>query len=208
MSDSRPVLKVGLTGGIASGKSTVAGLLAELGAFVLDADGIVHDLLAPGGGAHDEVVSRFGQEILAPDGGIDRSRLGARIFADAGARRELEAILHPKVRAEAARRLEQCGRRVGILGAALLVETGSYRDFDRVIVTRSSRQTQIDRLRERDGLSEAEALLRLDAQASLEDKLAVADYVIDTDTSLDQTREQTERVYAALLRDHADKYGA
>jgi len=202
----RPILRAGLTGGIASGKTTVAGFLSELGAFTLDADRIVHEMLAPGGEAVDEVVKRFGLGFLDSSGGIDRRALGARVFADETLRRALNDIVHPGVRLEIDRRIEEhrTARDAGpivVVEAALLVETGRHREFDRLVVVRCARETQIARLAQRGGLTRSEAEARIDAQAPLADKLAVADYVIDTETSPSRTRRRTETVYRALLRD-------
>jgi len=202
----RPILRAGLTGGIASGKTTVAGFLAELGALVLDADRIVHEMLAPGGAAVEEIVGRFGSGFLDSAGGIDRRALGARVFADDGLRRVLNEIVHPGVRREIDRRIEDYRRAPGagpivVVEAALVVETGRHREFDRLVVVRCARETQLDRLAQRGGLTPSEAEARIDAQAPLADKLAVADYVIDTGTSLSRTRRRTETVYRALLRD-------
>lgn len=200
-----PILRVGLTGGVASGKSTVAAMLSAHGAQVVDADRLVHEITSPGRTEFDRVVSHFGSGILDEDGKIDRIRLGQIVFADTAARSALEQILHPAVRAEAARRFEDAARelglRIGVFDAALLVETGAYRDFHRLIVVRCSRETQIARLRERNDLSPEQAESRIAAQAPLERKLAVADYVIDTEGSLVETREQTSRVHKQLLRD-------
>lgn len=204
MTSSRAILRVGLTGGIASGKSTVGRFLSELGALVLDADRIAHELISPGGAAHGAVVDRFGRKFLDPEGGIDRQALGRLVFSDPEARRTLNAIVHPRVREIADRRMEQYraegrGSPVAVLDAALLVETGRYREFHRLIVVRCERLTQIRRLVERDGLSREEAGARIDAQAPLDEKVKVADYVIDTETSLEETRRQTGLVYASLL---------
>jgi dephospho-CoA kinase len=204
MSPGRAVLKVGLTGGIAAGKTTVARFFADLGAFVLDADRVVHELLAPGGAAYDEVLERFG-EILFEDGNINRELLGQRVFADPDELAALNAIVHPHVRAEIGRRINayrdaESGPLV-IVDAALLVETGAYRDYDRLVVVRCDRETQLARLTDREGMTDDEAQARVAAQAPLEDKLAVADYIIDTETHLDETRRQTDGVYNALLQD-------
>jgi dephospho-CoA kinase len=207
----RPVLSVGLTGGIASGKSTVAGFLAELGAYLVDADRIAHELLAPGGHAVDAVVDRFGTDVLADDGGIDREALGRLVFADPDARHALEAIVHPAGREEMTRLVEayrqtEEGPPVAVIDAALLVETGRHRTLDRLIVLRCGRAVQLDRLEKR-GLTREEAEARLDAQAPLAEKLAVADYVIDTETDLDETRAQTGRVWERILADFETRYG-
>jgi dephospho-CoA kinase len=195
VSSSRPILRVGLTGGIASGKTTISGFLTELGAHVIDADRIVHDLLGPHGDAHAEVLARFGT--------TDRKALGAIVFRDAEALRALNAIVHPKVRAEVERRLERfalTGRGpIAVVDAALLVETGLHRSLHKLIVVRCSPEVQRKRLLAR-GLDDEEATARIAAQAPLEDKLAVADYVIDTETTLQSSREQTKAVYASLLR--------
>jgi dephospho-CoA kinase len=208
----RPVLRVGLTGGIASGKTTVAGFLSELGAYVVDADRIAHELLAPGGRAVDAVVSRFGTDVLDDDGGIDRAALGRLVFADPDARHALEAIVHPAVREEMDRLIEayrqtEAGSPVAVVDAALLVETGRHQSLDRLIVLRCGRAVQLSRLEERGGLTREEAEARLDAQAPLAEKLAVADYVIDTETDLDETRRQTERVWERILADFEARYG-
>jgi len=207
----RPVFSVGLTGGIASGKSTVAGFLAELGAYLVDADRIAHGLLAPGGHAVDAVVDRFGTDVLAAAGGIDREALGRLVFAAPDARHALEAIVHPAVREEMTRLVEayrqtEEGPPVAVIDAALLVETGRHRTLDRLIVLRCGRAVQLDRLEKR-GLTREEAEARLEAQAPLAEKLAVADYVIDTETDLDETRAQTGRVWERLLADFETRYG-
>ena len=197
------ILRVGLTGGIAAGKSTVAGFLTQLGAAVIDADTVAHDVVSPQGPAFDAVVARFGRRILDADGQIDRSILGGIVFADPGALEDLNAIVHPCVRAEAAARmteLESVGFGVAVLDAALLVETGMYRDLDRLVVVRCDPQSQIRRLVLR-GLTRREAELRLAAQAPIERKVAVADYLIDTSGSLDDTRRDAERVWRELLAD-------
>jgi dephospho-CoA kinase len=203
MTSSPPILKVGLTGGIAAGKSTVAAIFRALGAFVVDADDIARRLMAPGESIHREVVERFGDAILDDDGAIERKKLADMVFHDPRARSHLNAIVHPAVRGEADRLMDRCARsgrsKVAIYDAALLVETGAYRDLDRLIVVRCSPETQLRRLELRDGIDSDDATARLASQASLEDKIAAADYVIDTDGSLEETRSQTVRVYEELL---------
>jgi len=194
---------VGLSGGIATGKSTVAALFAELGAYVIDADALAREVVAPGGKAYAAVVSRFGSPILARDGSIDRPALASVVFADAEARRDLERIVHPEVLAEAERRFRSAERdtgcRVAILDAALLVETGAWRDLDRLIVVHCPPDVQLARLMKRNGLTADEARARIDAQAPLADKLARADYRIDTSGPLESTREQAAAVWRELL---------
>jgi dephospho-CoA kinase len=209
---SRPLLRAGLTGGIASGKTTVSRILAELGALVLDADEFARASMEPGGSAYARVVERFGTTILDEGGRIVRPRLARFVFSDEEARKALNAIVHPEVMAEADRRIVEYaphgGSPIAIFDAALLVESGLYREFHRLIVVRCSRDTQIRRLLARDGFTTAEAEARIDAQASLEEKLAVAHYVIDTEGTLRETRKQTEGVYAALLSDFEREFGA
>jgi len=201
------ILRVGLTGGIASGKSTVAGFLRERGAVVLDADRIAHAAIAPGGPAHAAVLARFGAGIADREGRIDRTRLGALVFRDETARRDLGALVHPRVREEIARRIEAipagAGPGIAVVDAALLVETGAWREYHRLVVARCPRRTQVRRLRERDGLPDDEIERRLAAQAPLADKLAVADYVVDTDLDLDATRRQAMALWERLIEDRA-----
>jgi dephospho-CoA kinase len=211
MDSFRPILRVGLTGGIASGKTTVARILAEHGAFVIEADDVAHELLEPGTPVYASVLKRFGREILDASGCVVRSRLAARVFGSAEARKALNEIVHPAVRAEATRRIEAYapgGRSpIAVLDAALLVETGAYRDYHKLIVCRCSHEAQIRRLIVRDGLTTDEVHARLAAQAPLEHKLRVADYVIDTEGTLRETRRQTDRVYSSLLTDFELEFG-
>lgn len=207
----RPVLRAGLTGGIASGKTTVARLFAEHGAFVLDADAIAHDLMRPGSVAFDEVVARFGREILDERGAIDRPSLGRIIFHDSGARRDLDGIVHPRILPEVERRiaiyLADGHASIVVVDAALLVESGIYSRLDRLVVVKCNPATQILRLMARSGLREEDAAARVAAQAPLEDKLAVADYVVDTEGTLRRTREETDRVWRALTNDFEEIFG-
>jgi dephospho-CoA kinase len=207
----RPLLRVGLTGGIASGKTTVAGLLAELGAFVIDADQLAHEAIEPHGACHAAVLERFGTDLLDGAGRIVRARLARRVFQDAAARAALNAIVHPAVMAEAERRIAAYAPEghapLVVFDAALLVETGLYRGFHRLIVCRCSRATQLRRLLARGATSREEAEARLAAQAPLDEKLARADYVIDTEGTLRETRRQTARVHAALVLDFEQEFG-
>ena len=201
----RPVLTVGLTGGIASGKSTVDAMFGELGVHVIDADAIVHGLLAPGGAAVAPVAAAFGPAVAAPAGGIDRIALGRIVFGDATARARLESIVHPLVGEEIAASIGSLRRNPGgpivIVDAALLVETGIDRHFDRLIVVTCREETQLERLVRDRGLTEDEALKRIRAQASSTEKAARAHYRIDNDGTFEQTRGQVEQVYRSLLED-------
>jgi dephospho-CoA kinase len=197
---SRPRRVAGLTGDIACGKSTVARWFAAWGAHVVDADRVARDVVAPGGPAFDAVVRRFGRSILAADGTIDRAELGRVVFDNPGERKALEAILHPAIRAESERRLaDHAGdAAVGIYEASLLVETGAHDDFDCLIVVACGPETQIARLIERDGLDEEDARKRIAAQYPLEKKIELADHVIDTDGTLEQTERQARAVWDTL----------
>lgn len=193
---------IGLTGGIASGKSTVAAMFRALGAPVVDADEVARRVVEPGSPGLAAIVERFGDGVLDTGGRLDRKRLGARVFADPEARAALEAITHPRIaevsRGEIAAHLE-AGAPVVIYEAALIVENQLHRGLDGLIVVSVPEAVQLERLRDRDGLSEAEARARLGAQLPLADKVAVADHVIDNAGSLDQTRDQVERLWRELL---------
>lgn len=193
---------MGLTGGIASGKSTVAAMLRDLGAPVVDADAIVHRLQAPGGPAYGPIVAAFGPGVVAPDGTLDRRALAARVFADPEARRRLEAIVHPLVRQEmaaAVAALRQAGAPVAVLDVPLLVEGGLYRTVDEVWVVYVDPDTQVRRLMARSGLTEAEARRRIAAQMPLDEKVRYAHVVIDNRGSLAETRAQVERAWRRTL---------
>ncbi len=191
--------RVGLTGGVASGKSTVSAILAELGAVVIDADVLAREVVAPGTKGLAAVVEEFGPEVLGPDGGLDRPRLGALVFADPGRRRALEAIIHPLVRARAAE-LEAAAPpgTLVVHDIPLLAETGQAGGFDAVVVVDVPPEVQVDRMVRIRGMSEDEARARIAAQAAREDRLAVATYVVDNTGSLEELRARVEEVYAAL----------
>jgi len=197
------MLRVGLTGGLASGKSTVAAFFRELGAFHIDADLITHELLAPGGDAVREVVARFGGRIVGAGGAIDRKTLAAIVFADPRALADLNALVHPRVREGIARRIAahaSCASAspVALIDAALLVESGIHRDLDALIVVACGEETQIARAVARGGLTEGEARARVATQAPLQEKLAAADYVIDNGGSLEATARQVRAAWTAL----------
>jgi dephospho-CoA kinase len=195
------VVVVGLTGGIATGKSTVAAMFAARGAAVVDADQIAHALQKPGQPNYHRIVEAFGKGILDAQGRIDRRRLGARVFADPDARRRLESILHPAIR-EACRgeirAAEASGHRMCIVDAALILETGQQGLFDALVVVTAPPETQVDRLMRLRGLTEAEARQRLESQWPTASKAALADFVIENGGELKATEAQVDRVYAAL----------
>ena len=199
------VLRVGLTGGIATGKSTVAQIFSELGAIVLDADRIAHRLIERGQPGYDPVVQAFGDGILRPDGSIERPHLGRIIFADPEKRALLESILHPMLRAEEAAIIEPLAEtgqsRVAVTNAALLIETGIYRDYHRVIVVHCARDTQVERIVRRDQLTEEEALVRIGAQMDTAEKLKVAHYKIDTTAGFAATQSRAREVFRHLQLD-------
>jgi len=183
-------LRIGLTGGIASGKSTVARLFEAHGVPVIDTDQIARDVVEPGQPALVAVVEAFGTGILAPDGRLDRPALRARVFADAGARQRLEAILHPAIRAELARRSASAGGPYQVWVIPLLVEGGRIDQVDRVLVVDCPVEMQLERLVARDGGSESSAQAILAAQASREQRLAAADDVIVNDGAEDALAPQ------------------
>jgi dephospho-CoA kinase len=196
------ILRVGLTGGIASGKSTVARLFADLGADVSDADAVAHRLMEPGGEAHLLVEREFGPEVVRPDGSIDRSALGRIVFAAPERRARLEAILHPLIRAEEAAHVARLAAggvpRIAVVNAALLVETGFWRDYDRLVVVHCPAEVQVERLMRRDGLPHDAALARIAAQMPTAAKLKVAHYAIDTGGSVDDTEARAREVFRHL----------
>jgi len=191
---------VGLTGGIGTGKSTVAGLFAARGVPVMDADVLARDVVAPGQPAAADIAAAW-PDAVAADGRVDRKRLGAIVFSDPAARARLEAITHPRIqdlsRARAAA-LAAAGHTFALYEASLLVESGRWRELDGLIVVTASPATQVARVVRRDGVSEDHALARLRAQLPQEDKLRVATYVIDNDGDLAATEAQVDRVLAAL----------
>jgi dephospho-CoA kinase len=194
-----------LTGGIACGKSVVARILEEKGCFIHSADKAAHDLMSPGRPAWKKIVARFGRDILREDRSIDRARLSPVVFSDPSARRFLDRLLHPLVLAEQERilrRLEHEGRvRIFVSEAALTVEAGYARHFDRIVVVHCRKSEQVRRLRERDGIGRAAALRKIGAQMPRKERLRHADFAIDTTGSLEETIEQTERICARLHQD-------
>ena len=192
-------MRVGLTGGVASGKSTVSALLAELGAVVIDADVLAREVVAPGTDGLAAVVAEFGPEVLGPDGGLDRPRVGAIVFADADKRRALEAIIHPRVRARAAEiEAEAPPGAVVVHDIPLLTETGQAASFDAVVVVDVPVEVQVDRMVRIRGMSPEDARSRVAAQASREERLAIATHVVDNTGTFEELRERVAEVYGEL----------
>lgn len=185
---------IGLTGGIASGKSTVSAMLAKLGAAVVDADQIAREVVLPGEPALREVVAAFGQAILHEDGTLNRKKLGELVFADAAKRKRLEAILHPAIRRTMAERIARLARenpeRLVVADIPLLYETGLDARYPHVLVVYVPPAVQLERLMKRDGLSEEEAGKRLAAQLPIDEKKARATWVIDNSGTREDTRRQ------------------
>ena len=198
------MLKVGLTGGLASGKSFVGRALVELGCFLIQADELGHQVIEPGGEAYEGVVALFGQEILNADGKIDRRRLAALVFADPPRLARLNALVHPPVKARERALAGEFARQhpdgIAVTEAAILIETGSYKDYDRLIVAVCRPEQQIERSMERDGVSREEVLNRLSRQMPLAEKVKHADFVIDTSGSKENTLQQVRAVYESLRR--------
>jgi dephospho-CoA kinase len=192
------VIRIGLTGGIASGKSLVADEFARLGAVVIDADVLAREVVEPGTPGLAAVVARFGDGVLT-HGRLDRSRLGQLVFADPAARRDLERIIHPAVRARAAELERAAGDAAVVVHVIpLLVETGQADDFDCVVVVDVDPATQRNRLLQRDGFTEDEAERRIAAQATREERLAAADVVLDNNGSVSQLESRIHHLWDEL----------
>jgi dephospho-CoA kinase len=194
------MLFVGLTGGIGSGKSSVAARLAELGAIVIDSDRLAREVVEPGTDGHAAVVERFGTKVLAPGGAIDRAALAAEVFGDAAARKDLEAIIHPRVRARTAEIAQAAPPGAIVVNdVPLLVEAGLSSAYNMVVVVLASEETRIARLNSARGMAESEARARIAAQATDEQRRAVADVVIVNDGTLDELRAEVDRVWREEL---------
>ena len=189
-------LRVGLTGGIAAGKSIVARQLADLGAVIIDSDQLAREVVEPGTAGLAAIRRRFGDDILLPDGGLDRAKMAQIVFADPKARADLNAIVHPLVRAEATRLATLApSDAVVVQVIPLLVETGQQDNFDRIVVVDLPEQTQLDRLMQRDHLTEEQARARIAAQASRAQRLAIADDVIDNSGTPVQPARQVRELW-------------
>lgn len=196
------MLRVGLTGGIATGKSTVGEMFVALGVRLIDADRIVHELLEPGQAVYAAVVREFGPGVLLPDGTIDRRSLGGIIFGDVSRREALNAIVHPVVIQRQREFVEDVARQdpdgIAMVDAALMIEVGTYKNYDALVVVTCPPEMQVQRLVERSGLTLEDARKRIQAQMSIEEKVRYADYVIDNSGSLANTKDQVAKVYSAL----------
>jgi dephospho-CoA kinase len=206
-----PLLKIGLTGGIATGKSAVGKIFVKLGAHLIQADAVAHDLMQPGRPVYKEVVHHFGREILNPDGTINRPRLAAAAFPTGNAPgriKELNEIVHPSVIDYKNKWMEEISRRdpnaIAIVEAALILEAGTASRFDHLIVVTCRPEQRIQRFAQRTGISEeaaqAEVTRRMAAQIPDEEKIKTADFVIDNSGSLDETEQQVRKVFAGLSR--------
>lgn len=196
--------RIGLTGGIGSGKSTVAQMLADRGAVIIDADAISRQLMEPGSNVLDETVRAFGPEILTADGRLDRAALASVIFENEAKRQELNSIVHPAVRAEAERQAAAAQANAGFSGVLvedipLLAETGQSHRFDGVVVVETALDERLRRLVDHRGMSRADALSRIKAQANDQERREIATWLIDNSHSLEETERQVEAVYGQIL---------
>jgi len=196
------MLRVGLTGGIATGKSTVGAMFVELGCHLIESDQITHQLFEPGQAVHAAVVKQFGNRILALDGTIDRRILGGIVFRDPQARGKLNSLVHPAIIQRQQEWLKEMQAQdphgIAIVDAALMIEVGTYKNYDKVIVVTSSSELQKERLRARSALSDEEIESRIRSQMPNEEKIKYADFVIDNSGAIESTRVQVETVYRQL----------
>jgi dephospho-CoA kinase len=196
------MLRVGLTGGLASGKSFVGHALRDLGCHLIEADELGHQVLLPGAEAYDTVIEAFGQEIVDEQGMIDRHKLGERVFGQPELLAKLSSLVHPPVTQRQERMIAEIVRAdpaaIIVVEAAILVETGSYRKFDRLIVVVCTVEQQMERAMKRGTYTKEEVLARLSRQLPLEEKVRVADYVIDTSGTKENTLEQVRVLYSSL----------
>lgn len=203
MLSSRPMILVGLTGGVATGKSTVAHMFARCGAVVIDADALAHQVVEPGKPAWRAIIKTFGKTVLNPDRTLNRQALGAMVFRNRSKLRRLEQIIHPRVAREQTRRTRQAARNnpkaVVMYDVPLLFEAGIDKRVDQVIVVTADRETQIARLKKRNGFTRAEAIRRIRSQLPLKRKAAAADYLLDGTTPRPHLFTAVKRLYRELL---------
>jgi len=203
MSAPRKFLLIGLTGGIATGKSTVSALLRQLGCEVIDADLLAREVVEPGEPAWTTIVAEYGQDVVTAGGALDRKKLGAIVFADPERRRRLEAITHPAIRERFQARLDQLAVKgftgIVVFDAAVMIESGNYKNMDRLVVVVTDEPTQMARLQGRDGTDDADGRRKIASQMPLAEKAKLADYVIDNSGDRQATAAQVRRVFAALM---------
>jgi dephospho-CoA kinase len=196
-------LLVGLTGGIATGKSTVSEMFRALGCVIIDADLLAREVVEPDQPAYVDIVAEFGPDVVQDGRALDRKRLGAIVFADPARRRRLEAITHPRIRERFRHRLQELAAQgfdgIVIFDAPVMIESGSYRDMERMVVVATDETTQRARLRARDHADEVDAARRIASQMPLAEKIKLADYVIDNTGDRTATEDQVRRVHAALM---------
>ena len=208
MTAGRDFLLVGLTGGIATGKSTVSDVFRRLGCEIIDADVLAREVVRPGEPAHAAIIAEFGRGVLNPDGTLDRKRLGAIVFADPDKRKRLEAITHPAIRERFARRLQELAERgfagLAIFDAPVMIESGNYAAMDRLVVVVTDEATQRARAVGRDGDRE-DVERRIASQMPLAEKARLADHVIDNSGDREATARRVRQVHAALMRDLAQR---
>jgi len=205
MSAPRRFLLVGLTGGIATGKSTVSEILRQLGGEIIDADRLARDVVEPEQPAWKQIVAEFGRGVVTAEGALDRKKLGAIVFADPERRKRLEAITHPAIRARFQARLDELAAQgfagIVVFDAPVMIESGNYKNMDRLVVVVTDDATQAARLQERDGTDEAEGRRKIASQMPLAEKAKLADYVIDNSGAPEATAAEVRRVFAALMAD-------
>jgi dephospho-CoA kinase len=205
------MLRVGLTGGIATGKSTAGQMFVELGCHLIDSDRITHQLFEPGQNVHKAVVEQFGKQIVAPDGTIDRRILGDIVFKNPEARLKLNSLVHPAVIQRQQEWLNEMQQKdpagVAIVDAALMIEVGTYKNYDKVIVVTCRPETQKRRLLERSGLNEDQIDARIRSQMPMTEKVKYADFVIDNSGDLSDTRRQVTETTARLRESAANTSG-
>jgi dephospho-CoA kinase len=205
------MLIVGLTGGVASGKTAASKVLKEEGAYIIDADQIARELVQPHKPAWNELIRAFGKEILQEDGSIHRKKLADKVFADPKQRKRLNQILHPRIKEEMDRRAKEIGQKdpeaIVVIDAPLLVELGNHQEMDKLIVVTSTQTQQIERLKDRDGISPKEALRILFSQMPLGEKVKLADFVIGNEGSLEETKKRAREVFKELRKILRQKKG-
>ena len=198
------MLIVGLTGGVASGKTAISQVLREEGAHIIDADQIARELVQTHQPAWSELIKAFGKEILQENGSIHRKKLANKVFLDSKKRELLNQILHPRIKEEMERRTKEIGQKdpeaIVVIDAALLVELGDQRDLDKLIVVASTQTQQIERLKGRDGVTLEEAMRILSSQMPLEEKVKLADYVIRNEGSIEEVKKRAKEVFKELRK--------